>query len=893
MLRIQRLAASVGTSPFLVRTVPRLSLVILLLSVVYQYLVFGQHDPYNCNALLSSGTWRSRTGSSLPRDAFAKWEPDGCRMREMSRDDISSCFKDRHLVIVGDSTMRQIYFAAMTRLDHYVAEKAILDFAVSVDKHQNLSRDVEGVKLDFIWDPWLNSTSLLTQLARFRDRPGSADYERLLRQEGRDSPALIVVGTPGLWAARQGGDRYLELFREGINVLMPYLHKSIDESVALPSAKSQSPFDEMSNHVLVAPVPIPAYDMLTSSRARSITPKRIDAMNWNLEHLEQSEQSHIVWAYHAMTEGHDNAMLEDGIHAVDVVAERKLDVIINAHCNAGLVRRGYANQITCCTPYPSLGRVQLLLLGLNILTLPVLVLSRQQDAFPSPRTQRVMDTLMAVATLLVVAVYCLLADRTHVLAKQDKHFDVPDFALPLVGLAVLAALSLRSRVPTTQSQTRIPTTTSFLSREQTDEWKGWMLVFILMYNYHAALESSAMFKAHKFLVATFIFLFTYSHTMYILRTEDYSFRRVAYVLLRLNLLTCLLVFTMSSEWVIYTAPLVTFWFGVTYTSLACFKKANSNPLGFFLKIVAFAACTTYLVRSTRAPERLASMLKSACGIYWDLNNLRAYFGQDRFIPYFGILTAAATHRVSVLRRRQHGINAQALFERINNALDRVLMEIAHPERDAIPVKPIMILFSFAYLVVFIILTFVSEVYHNNDSYTIYHPYTSPWFVLSAIVARNSFRRLRELHIPLAAALGQISLEAYVLHHHIWLASDGAGVLRIGSQSHVPRATEVMIITAIFIWASAKCQSATLNIVFGLTGTQRREQMEDVSLDSALPVKDDKRSPVPWQNAEAAAAAEQVIGEGKTDSSSVSPSALRLRIVGLLAMMWLGNMIYGV
>ncbi|GKT43682.1 putative O-acetyltransferase SAT14 [Colletotrichum spaethianum] len=806
----------------------------------------------------------------------------------MSRDNVSSCFKDRHLIIVGDSTMRQIYFAAMTRLDHHVAERAILDFAVSVDKHQNLSKEVEGVKLEFVWDPWLNSTGLFNQLARFRERPGSADYERLVRQEGRDSPALIVVGTSGLWAARQGGDRYLELFREGINVLLPYLHKSIDASMVLPKSKSQPAFDELSNHVLVAPVPIPAYDKLTSSRARAMTPERIGAMNWNLEHLEQSEQSHIVWGYHAMTEGYGNALLDDGIHAVDIIAERKLDVILNAHCNAGLIRRGYANQITCCVPYPPLGRVQLLLLGLNILTLPVLFLSRQQEAFPSPRTSRIMDTLTAVATLLVAAVYCLLADRTHVLAKQDKHFDVSDFVMPLFGLAMLAVLSLRSRVPV-RSSTRGLTTTSFLSREQTDEWKGWMLVFILMYNYHAASESLAMYKVHKFLVATFIFLFTYGQTMYFLRTEDYSLRRVAFVLCRLNLLTCLLAFTTSSEWIVYTAPLMTFWFGATYASLACFKKANSNPVTFFLKVITFATCITYLVQSTRVPEWLMSMLKPTCGIYWDLEILRAHFKLDRFIPWFGILTAAATHRVSVLRRRQLGVNSQASFERTNNALDRALLEIVYPERDAIPVKPIMILFSFAYLVVFITLAFITEVYRNNDAYNAYHPYTSPWFVLSAIIVRNSFGALRELHIPLAASLGQISLEAYVLHHHIWLASDGAGVLRIGSRSRIPREAEVLIVAAVFVWASSKCHGATLTIVSGLTGTQKREQTEDISLGRALPVKDDRRSPVPWQSA---AAAEKA-AEGRTvDGSSVSPSALRLRIVGLLAMLWFGNMLYG-
>ncbi|WYZ40247.1 hypothetical protein EsH8_IV_000588 [Colletotrichum jinshuiense] len=888
MLRIQRLAASAGSSPFLLRTVPRVSLLILLFSVVYQYFVFGQHDPYKCDALLSSGTWRSRLDSDLPRDVFAKWEPDGCRMREMSREDVSSCFSGRHLVFVGDSTMRQLYFAAMTRLDHHVAEKAILDFAVSKDKHHDLSRDIEGVKLEFIWDPWLNSTSLFGQLARFRERPGSADYEKLVRQEGRDSPALIVTGTPGLWAARQGGDRYLELFREGINVLMPYLHNSIDESTVLPGSKSQSAFDELSNHVLVAPVSIPAYDMLTKSRAQTITPKRIDAMNWNLEHLQLPERSHVVWSHSGMAEGHEDALLDDGIHVVDIVAERKLDVVLNVHCNAGLARRGNANQITCCVPYPSLGRVQLLLLGLNVLTLPVLFLSRQQDAFSAAHTSHTMDTLLAVATLLVVSVYCLLADRTHILIKQDKHFDVPDFVPPLIGLVILAALSLRSRAPTTSSIKDI-TTTSFLSREQTDEWKGWMQAFILLYNYHAASESLAMYKVHKFLVATYIFLSSYGHTMYFLRTEDFSLRRVTFVLCRLNLLACLLALTTSSEWIVYSAPLMSFWFGVIYASLVCFKKFNGNPMAFFLKIVAFATFTTFLMQRTRTLERLLSVLESTCGIHWDINTLRSQYTLDRFVPYFGILTAAATHRVSVLKRRQLGINAQAPFEKLNNALDRGLLEIVYPERDAIPVKPIMILFSIAYLIVFIILAFVAQVYQNNESFDTYHPHTSPWFVLSAIITRNSFRGLRELHVPLAAALGRLSLEAFVLHHHIWLASDGAGVLRIGSRSHIPRPVEVMIIATVFLWACARSHSATQQIICGLTGTDRKDQTKEGLLGRTLPVKDGKKSPVPWH---AAAAAEKAAEGGRFNRSAVSNGALRLRAMGLLALLWLGNMFYG-
>ncbi|TDZ49935.1 putative O-acetyltransferase CAS1 [Colletotrichum trifolii] len=782
--------------------------------------------------------------------------------------------------------MRQLYFAAMTRLDHQVAEKAILDFAVAVDKHRNLTKEVEGVKLEFVWDPWLNSTSLFNHLARFRERSGSADYEQLVRKEGRESASLIIAGTPGLWAARQGGDGYLDHFREGIDNLMPYLHRDIHNLISLPRTRSPAAFDELSNTVLVAPVIVPAYDRLSSSRARSMTPERIDAMNWNLQHLQPAERSHTAWSYNAMAHGHADAFLEDGIHAVDLVVERKLDIALNAHCNAALVRRGYANQITCCVPYPSLSRVQILILGLSLLALPVLFLDRRQDAFAWARTTLVMDVLLATATVIAVSVYCLLSDRTHLLIKQDKNFDVSDFILPLIGLAFLAAVSVRSRPPQLPSSKGLAAV-SFLPREQTDEWKGWMQAFILLYTYNAASESLAMYKVHKFLVATYIFLSCYGHTMYFLRTEDYSLRRVTYVLCRLNLLSCVLGLATSSEWIIYSAPLITFWFGVTYISLACFRRFNNNPLGFFLKIVVLAGCITFLMRRTHLLETVLRVLKSTCSIHWDVNILRAHYNIDRFVAYFGMLTAAAVHRVSVLRRRQHGINARAPFEKTNDALDRALLDVAYPERDAVPVKPIMIFFAVAYLVVFIILAFAAQVYRNNDAYNAFHPYTSPWFVLSAVVARNALQPLRESYVPLAAALGRSSLEAYVLHHHIWLGSDGAGILRVGRLAFLPRKVEIVVLTAVFLWASAQSHTAVQDIACSLTGTVRAEGVDEVTL--GRPLKDGKKSPVPWQPT---AEEDKPRDEAKPSSSTVSNRALKLRVAGLLTALWLGNEMYG-
>ncbi|KAM0284430.1 hypothetical protein ACHAQH_002006 [Verticillium albo-atrum] len=681
-------------------------------------------------------------------------------------DDVKSCLGGRRLVFVGDSTTRQLFWAALRRLDMETYEREARTFAVAADRSVNLSFLVHHVQLDFVWDPWLNSTTLFGQLSRFRSHPGTADYEKLAKQESRDSPAVIILGTPGLSAARNADSRYLGAFSEGINTVMHYLRGDIESSVLLPTAKAQAAYSKLPNMVLLTPVQVPAYDKLSFSRSEKITPDKIKAMNWNLEHSDTLDQSHVTWSYNLMTEGTANAYDDDGFHVLDRVADWRLNIVLNARCNAGLARSGSPrNKITCCVPYSSPTRVQSLLLGLSLLSLPWLLLDRDQSAFETAGARRAAAMLIAMASTLVVAGYCFLSDRTHLFDKNAKHFDASNFAWSIFTLGILAACSIRT------------------SR------RGFL------------------------------------------------------------------------------APL------------------QHNPVSFL----------------GRGQTEEMKALNKGFGTVWDLERVHFHLSIDKFVPVFGILTAAVTHRFTVLQQRQAGekailLDAGSPFHKLNSAFDKELMDMIYSAEDATPIKALWIAFSTMYLIVFVILGFAAKSYSDNDAYDAYHSYISPWLVLAAVVVRNCRQELRRRQVTGAIALGRISLEVSVLQTHIWLAGDGTSILRIGSvgrhgawASPLARPAELTVLSIVFLWAAVKCRSSAQKVAQWL-----RPEADD---DQGPSMKDQRSS------LEMATSSQGAVGRSGHDVdiedagawADAQPTPNReseWKTAGILALLWLGNMAYG-
>ncbi|KIH92955.1 hypothetical protein SPBR_09107 [Sporothrix brasiliensis 5110] len=295
----------------------RLSLTLFCLGLVLQALS-NAADPYRCRALIRHGSWPpyappkvnaaadyeqletlQREGREPPpARPFDKWEPAGCRMHEYSREDIRECLGGKRVLFVGDTTMRVLFFAALTRLEHEVAEWLLRTTFTESNPRHDLAIDSETVHLHFIWDPWLNSTALDDEI-RMMEPGGDKHAGTELK------PDLVIIGSVGLWAARNAADdKYFDTFC------------TATDRVTRVMGDEVRPFDgqHSANYVFLAPVTIPRYEMLLPGRAEAISPDRIKRMNNYLANVSPAVQSHILTSYNDMTNHIPEAYEDTGLH---------------------------------------------------------------------------------------------------------------------------------------------------------------------------------------------------------------------------------------------------------------------------------------------------------------------------------------------------------------------------------------------------------------------------------------------------------------------------------------------------------------------------------------------------------------------------------------------------
>lgn len=172
--------------------------------------------------------------------------------------DIHDCLGGRRVVFAGDSTIRQVFWGFAERLGIPSAVKSEAARKDPENKHKNLSVDEEGVRLEFIWDPWLNSTELKDVRKSFSNEFRLAvqtDTESELHIPPRnDPPALVILGSPGLWAVHHGGEEYFDIFRENVDHVIGELAGSLDEKITKPSHSSENNYKDAADMILLAPV---------------------------------------------------------------------------------------------------------------------------------------------------------------------------------------------------------------------------------------------------------------------------------------------------------------------------------------------------------------------------------------------------------------------------------------------------------------------------------------------------------------------------------------------------------------------------------------------------------------------------------------------------------------
>lgn len=309
-------------------------------------------DPYGCQALLNQGKWLDNF-QSHPAPSFRNWQVPGCMMHEYDANDIAGCLGSRRVVFIGDSRVRDIFWALAKRLNYRAAaEKEGL-----AQKHQSQSFGQADVTVDFIWDPYLNSTDLHQQLATYQNSwdPTGDSFET------NESPAIILVGG-GLWHMRHLGEAFLTEYKASIEQVIR--HEAPGSSPRWSSLFNRRRWEtEHSNNLMaLAPVQRLSYESLSPLVKESVTSDKVNKLNDYLLAVSSSSQASVALSYQRMTSASNLALKEDGIHVDENIVSREIDILLNLRCNARLLRsKMYPMDKTCCGPYAPPNWVQAVL----------------------------------------------------------------------------------------------------------------------------------------------------------------------------------------------------------------------------------------------------------------------------------------------------------------------------------------------------------------------------------------------------------------------------------------------------------------------------------------------------------------------------------------------------
>ncbi|KAI1777791.1 10 TM acyl transferase domain found in Cas1p-domain-containing protein [Hypoxylon cercidicola] len=809
----------------IIATTTAVSLIILLQG----YLKYSspRDDPYRCQALLHDRAW-----SPVASDGSRKPEPTDCRTVEYAGDGdpLQHCLQGQRIVFAGDSTMRQVFLAAVERL-HSQAPAIIKDVLTGNELHQDLSFEAKGVKVDFIWDPWLNSSALNNALEASHALHLVTDEGVALEKDERSATA-IILGAPGLWAARYGGDDYLRLFKRGIDNIKPYISANLDKSIPVSTSN-------IATQVLLAPVPVPDYGHLSLNRSRTITPKRIDEMNSHLAALPPDQGSHILWVYNQITaDGLSQARKLDGLHDSKEVAARKLDVVLNVRCNTASSARSRTFEGTCCVA--STRRISILyeLATLSWVVLSVCLLPNLYPLTMKYKSLRQVGVIRAARVILFTLVWCRFCDGTRYVGKAERQYQQGSFKKLCLfwALACMASLAKRalptdeqpplddgssssqwsirtpSDMPSTQgSSEQMSDETSkgeaeamrdppgyrgpgYLSRDHSDEIKGLMQGFVLLYHYHDASQTLWAYKMIRLFISAYFYLSGYGHTLYLLRTKDFSPHRVASVLFRLNLLSALLPYMMGTAYdLYYFAPAITFWYLVTLAVVSVGRCKNRHPSVFLAKVFAAALGTEWLTTRPDVFEGFSRVMNTVFRMSVNPEELRSRLHLDRYVVFVGMLVAYFVHAAS--RRR---------------ALTLATLGHARPSWTPRRRRALHTLCA-VFAVAFLVATQMHEGLDDRHAYDHVHPLVSWVPILCYVVLRTAHPALRDAHLALPAALGRVALETYVLQYHAWLGRDATALLTLGLDARWGRwgrCAEIVLFGTAFFGIAALTHRAT-------------------------------------------------------------------------------------
>ncbi|KAF7799275.1 hypothetical protein EIP86_010507 [Pleurotus ostreatoroseus] len=681
--------------------------------------------------------------------------------------DVSSCLSAKHVVFIGDSVTRQLYFQFAHSMDGKLPSTPPDD----EHKHMDYShKSAQNVQLSFHWDPFLNTSTARSYIHR---SPAAGRQDR---------PALLVLGS-GLWYLRYKDSG-------GLSAWEAMMEATVD-------ALTQNQ-QEVADVVAILPVEDVVPSKLSPDRAASMHSSDIDAMNSDLSHRVRPATLNDPFSFTSSGGSNPpslafpsvfNTMLnpsqtDDGLHFSDAVVQMQARILMNLRCN-DVLPKVFPHDKTCCRSYPWPSLIHWLVLSATLFYGPISWFLLRRSGTPNfvllvdidikllSDNAGIEDGLIPKAVMPAVVISAsiaviYLADRTGFWLKEQKQFNAYTFSF-------LSALSLTIGLLTMK---RSDSDLGFLNRDQTDEWKGWMQIAILIYHYTGASKISPIYNPIRVLVASYLFMTGYGHTTFYLKKADFGFLRVAQVLVRLNLYTLILAYTMNTDYIsYYFSPLVSWWYIIIYITMLAGSRFNDHSVFLICKTLISMSLVTFMMRQDWLLQAMFSFMERVFGIHWSAREWAFRVNLDIWIVYIGMFSALA-----VIKFREHRL-------------------ADHPR------WPLVVKTSVGLAALIFVWYFPFEVSYNKFDYNVLHPFISFLPVGAFVILRNASSVLRSASSRAFAFVGKCSLETFVIQYHFWLAGDTKGILLVLPGTRWG-ALNMVITTIMFIYVSDRVAQAT-------------------------------------------------------------------------------------
>ncbi|XP_019298885.1 N-acetylneuraminate 9-O-acetyltransferase isoform X2 [Panthera pardus] len=598
---------------FSVRSAKVLALVAVLLLAACHLASRRYRGNDSCEYLLSSGRF---LGEKV-------WQPHSCMMHKYKISEAKNCLVDKHIAFIGDSRIRQLFYSFVKIINPQFKEEG--------NKHGNIPFEdkISSVKVDFLWHPEVNGSM--------------KQCIKVWTEDSVAKPHVIIAGA-ATWSIKihNGSNEALSQYKMNITSIAPLLEKL---------AKTSDVYWVLQD---------PVYEDLLSENRKMITNEKIDAYNEAavsiLNSSTRNSKSNVkmfsvskLIAQETITES------LDGLHLPESSRETSAMILMNVYCNKILK----PVDGSCCQPRPPLTLIQKL--AACFFTLSIIgylifyIIHRNTHRKNKPCTdlesgeekKNIINTsvspleilLQSFCKLGLIMAYFYMCDRANLFMKENKFYTHSTFFIPIIYILVLGVFYNENT-----KETKV------LNREQTDEWKGWMQLVILIYHISGASTFLPVYMHIRVLVAAYLFQTGYGHFSYFWIKGDFGIHRVCQVLFRLNFLVVVLCIVMDRPYQFYYfVPLVTVWFMVIYVTLALWpqiiqKKANGNcfwHFGLLLKLAFLLLCICFLAYSQGAFEKIFSLwpLSKCFELKGNVYEWWFRWRLDRYVVFHGMLFA--------------------------------------------------------------------------------------------------------------------------------------------------------------------------------------------------------------------------------------------------------------